>query len=171
MIRSAFVFILMTFLVAGAESFAPAEDSKDGTKFEMTKDEKTLLELTNKEREKAKLPPLRPNPILCGVARKHSANMAKQSKMEHKLDGKDPGDRVLGAGYDYGRVTENIATSDMPGVPLTVIMKDWMDSKDHRKNLLDDRVSEIGLGIASNAKGEFYYTQVFARPRKVIKKP
>jgi uncharacterized protein YkwD len=75
----------------------------------------------------------------------------------------------LGAGYDYGRVTENIATCDMPGAPLSAIMKDWMKSKHHRANLLDDRVSEIGLGIAHNDKGEFYYTQVFARPRKVIR--
>jgi uncharacterized protein YkwD len=176
MIRSASVFIPLTFLAAGAVPFAAAKDRKEEAKFgitteeKMTKEEKTLLELTNKERAKAKLPPLRPNLVLCEVARKHSANMAKQSKLEHVLDGKKPGQRVLGAGYDYGRVTENIATSDMPGVPLSTIMKEWMESKLHRDNLLDERVSEIGLGIAKNGKGEFYYTQVFARPRKVIKK-
>jgi uncharacterized protein YkwD len=170
MIRLASTPVLLTFLVAVVMPLAWAEDQKERAKFEMTKAEETLLELTNLERAKEKLPPLRVNPVLFQVARRHSANMAKQSKMEHILDGKNPGQRVLGAGYDYGRVTENIATCDMPGVPLSAIMQDWMKSKLHRVNLLDDRVSEIGLGIAKNEKGEFYYTQIFARPRKVIKK-
>jgi uncharacterized protein YkwD len=170
MLRPVSVFVLLTFLAAGTLPFVPAEDRQEGANFEMTKDEKTLLELTNKERAKEKLPPLRPHPVLFAVARRHSANMAKQSKMEHVLDGKNPGQRVLAAGYDYGKVTENIATSDMPGVPLSTIVKEWMESKEHRDNLLSDRVSETGLGIAKNGKDEFYFTQVFARPRKVIKK-
>jgi uncharacterized protein YkwD len=174
MIRLASVSVLLTFLVAGAIPLAlaedkPSEDKKEGTKFEMTKEEQKLLELTNKQRAKEKLPPLRANPVLFQVARRHSANMAKQSKLEHVLDGKNPAQRVLGAGYDYGKVAENIAMSDMPGAPLTAIMKGWMESKLHRDNLLNDRVSEIGLGIAKNDKGEQYYTQIFARPRKVIK--
>jgi uncharacterized protein YkwD len=169
MIRLLSVPILLTFLAAPALPLAPAEDKKEAPKFEMTKEEEKLLELTNKERAKEKLPALRPNPVLFQVARRHSTNMAKQSKMEHVLDRKNPAQRVLDAGYDYGKVAENIAMSDRPGAPLTAIMKGWMESQLHRDNLLSDRVTEIGLGIAKNDKGEFYYTQVLARPRKVIR--
>ncbi|HEY7158971.1 MAG TPA: CAP domain-containing protein [Gemmataceae bacterium] len=149
---------------------APAEDKKEKSEFTMTKDEQTLLELLNKERVKKELPPLRPNPLLFKVARAHSANMAKQEKMEHVLDGKNPGQRVLAAGYDYGKVSENIAVSEGPGAALTVIVKDWMESEIHRENLLSDKVTETGLGIAKNDKKEVYYTQIFARPRKVLKR-
>jgi uncharacterized protein YkwD len=165
--------MLLTLLLLAAP-LVLADDKKEAPKTETRterSDEQTLLELVNKERAKKKLPPLRPNAILSKVARGHSANMAKQGKMEHVLDGKDPGDRVLAAGYDWGKVSENIAVSEPPGAPLPQIVKEWMNSETHRKNLLSDRVTETGLGIAKNSKGEVYYTQLFARPRKVIKKP
>ncbi len=157
-------------LLVAAIPLSWAEDKKEARRPELSKDEQTLLELINKERAKKELPPLRPNAILFKVARAHSANMARQEKMEHVLDGKNPGQRILASGYDYGRATENIAMADGPGVPLPQIVSDWMNSEIHRNNLLDSKVTETGLGIARNDKGEVYYTQVFARPRKVIKK-
>ena len=45
-------------------------------------------------------------------------------------------------------------------------MKLWMDSPEHKANILRDKFTEIGIGIARNAKGEVYYTQVFAAPKK-----
>lgn len=167
MIRVRSWLCCLTFLTAAPLLWA--EDKKEARGFDPTKDEKILLELINKERAKKELPPLRANPLLFKVARAHSANMARQQKMEHELDNKKPGERILASGYDYGRATENLATADGP-VPLARIVADWMDSKIHRENILDTKVSEAGLGIAKNAKGEVYYTQVFARPRKVIKK-
>jgi uncharacterized protein YkwD len=139
-----------------------AQEGKE-KEFKITDDEKTLLDLTNKEREKEKLPPLKPNPVLFKVARAHSANMAKKGEMKHELEGKNPAQRVLDAGYDYATVGENIATSD--GAPLAEIMQSWMNSKIHRANILKDGYTEMGLGIARNGK-DVYYTQVFGRPRK-----
>ena len=55
--------------------------------------------MTNKARAKEKLPPLKLNSVLTKVARAHSANMAKQEKMEHELDGKNPSQRIKEAGY------------------------------------------------------------------------
>jgi uncharacterized protein YkwD len=158
------VAIPVFFLIA--VPFAAGEDDK----FDMSREERTLLDLLNKEREKEKLPPLRPHALLFKAARAHSANMAKQEKMEHVLDGKTPGQRVLAAGYDYGKVSENIAVSDSEKAPLAMVVKSWMESKTHRENLLSDKVTETGLGIAKSEKGEVYFTQVFARPRKVIKR-
>ncbi len=123
----------------------------------------------NEERAKADLPALRPHPLLFKAARAHSANMAKQRKMEHILDGKRPAQRVEAAGYDWGKVTENLITADQSDVPLERIVKEWMDSKIHRENILMKDVTETGLGIAKNARDDIYYTQIFARPRKVIK--
>ena len=163
--RHWFSFAIPVFFLV-AVPFAIGEDDK----FDMSREERTLLDLLNKEREKEKLPPLRPHPLLFKAARGHSANMAKQEKLEHVLDGKTPGQRVLAAGYDYGKVSENIAVSDSEKAPLPMIVKSWMESKTHRDNLLSDKVTETGLGIAKSEKGEVYFTQVFARPRKVIKR-
>jgi uncharacterized protein YkwD len=169
MMRSLCGWILgMLFVLAGP--FLAADEKKQPAKFEMTKDEKALLDLLNAERAKEKLPALRPNPLLFQAARTHAANMAKQRKMEHELDGKKPSDRVSATGYNWGRISENLAISENGVAPLTEIVKCWMESKTHRENLLDKGVSETGLGIARNDKDETYYAQVFARQRGVRKK-
>lgn len=159
------VLLLVTLFVP----FTSADDKKTTEKFEMTAEERKLMELLNQERAKEKLPALKPHPLLFVAARAHAANMAKQRKMEHELDHKKPPDRVSAAGYNWGKVSENIAMAENGEPPLSVIVKQWMESKTHRENLLDKNITETGLGIGRNDKGEIYYAQVFARPRKRVK--
>lgn len=166
MYLSLFRWSILLFLVLATTS-AAAGEKKEEAKFEITKEEQRIMDLINKERAKAKLPELRPHPLLFKAARGHSANMAKQQKMEHVLDGKKPSQRVAAAGYNWGKVRENILTADMTDVPAHKIVKAWMDSKIHRENILSNDVNETGLGIAKNAQGEAYYTQLFARQRKI----
>jgi uncharacterized protein YkwD len=160
--------LVLLGLSLGVLSAIGAEDKpkeKPEGKFEMTPDEKSVLELTNAEREKNKLPPLKPHPILFKVARAHSANMAKQDKLAHELDGKEPWQRVQAAGYKSSWVGENVAAGEE--FPPKVVVHDWMESKPHRENILNATYVEIGIGIATSAKGELYYTQVFTRlPKK-----
>jgi uncharacterized protein YkwD len=137
--------------------------------FRMTAQENKLLELTNAERAKKDLPPLTANPLLFKIARAHSANMAKQSKMEHILDGKNPFQRVLEAGYDYQYTGENIADLHK-SFSLEVLLKEWMNSEHHRENILNKNFTEIGLGIAAGKKDSVYYTQVFGKPLPPPKK-
>jgi uncharacterized protein YkwD len=126
--------------------------------------EMKILELTNAERKAKELPPLKPNPLLFKVAQAHSENMAKQGKMEHKLDGKTPLQRLKAAGYPYNMAFENIGAGDAD-VPLEDLMKAWMDSKGHRDNILNKVCSEIGIGIAKDKDGQVYYTQLFGKPK------
>jgi uncharacterized protein YkwD len=130
----------------------------------MTAAQQKILKLTNQERKQKELPPLKPNALLFKVAQAHSENMAKQGKMEHKLDGLTPMQRVRAAGYAYARVHENIGAGDAD-VPLEDLMKAWMDSKGHRENILSELCTEIGLGVAKDQNGQVYYTQLFGKPR------
>ncbi len=130
--------------------------------FEMTKEEKAVVELTNKEREKENLPALKPHPLLFKAAREHSKNMAKQDKLEHVLDGVKPHERVQKTGYKGGFVGENIAGGRAPFPPREA-MKLWMESEGHKANILKKEYECIGIGIARSASGEMYYTQVFAK--------
>lgn len=146
------------------------EKGKPQAKVKLSKDEQALFELLNKERAKAKLPALKLSAALCEAARKHTLNMAKQEQMKHKLDDKGVGDRVTEAGYDWASVRENLAKAsgeaDLPAPEPKEIHKGWMESKGHRANILNDKVAEVGLSMARSKKGTFYYTQVFAEPRK-----
>jgi uncharacterized protein YkwD len=137
-----------------------AEDKKPEPA-KLSKEEQAILDVTNAEREKEKLPPVKINAKLLQVARDHSANMAKQNKMDHVLDGKEPKDRVKEAGYDYQSMSENVAYGQR--VPADV-MKVWMGSAGHRANILRKEHTEVGIGVARSAKGVPYYTQVFGTP-------
>lgn len=134
-------------------------------KFELTPNEAKLLELTNQERKKENLPPLVVNLLLSKVARAHSENMARQQKMEHKLDDKTPFDRMRAAGYKFMTGAENIAAGE-DGASLEGIMKAWMESKDHKANILYSEFTEIGVGISRDKDGQLWITQLFGRPLK-----
>jgi uncharacterized protein YkwD len=154
---------LLVVVLCSALGLHAAEPVKEPA-FEMTALEKEILEMTNAERAKEKLPPLKPNPILFKVARAHSANMAKKKEMKHILDGKSPAHRVDAAGYDFGLIGENIAFSDEASAKL--VMQGWMESKVHRDNILKPAFQEIGLGVEKDDDGAYYYTQVFTRLRR-----
>ncbi len=164
--------LLAGLVLAGTLLAADGGKGKNKDKVKLSADEKALVEMLNKVRAKEKLPPLKVNAVLCKVARKHSENMAKQEKMAHILDGKKPGDRVTAAGYDWRLVLENLAIADAggdpdkPPAPPGDVHKGWMESKAHRANILNPRPTEVGLGVVRSKKGNYYYTQVFALPRK-----
>jgi uncharacterized protein YkwD len=132
-------------------------------KLKLTDDERALLELVNAERTKESLPALKPHAQLFEAARAHAANMAKQTKLEHKLDGKTTYDRIKATGYIYTLASENLARGD---VTLAEIVQAWMKSKSHRENILDTEFTETGVGLARDGMGETYYTQIFAVPAK-----
>jgi uncharacterized protein (TIGR03000 family) len=122
--------------------------------------EQELLDLTNHERKKAGLAPLDLNAKLVQAARGHSANMARQKKLDHTLEEKGPGERIRAAGYQGFTWGENIAY----GMPTPAsAMEAWMTSKGHRANILNGDFTEIGLGIVTDERGVPYYTQVFGR--------
>jgi uncharacterized protein YkwD len=123
-----------------------------------------ILDLTNAARAKEKQPPLKLNKLLCDVARAHSDNMARKGQLEHTLDGKKSNDRVLASGYPAQSVAENIGMSENGDTEQ--IFKDWIESPPHHASLVSDKYTEIGIGLGRNDKGEVYYTQLFARPKR-----
>ncbi len=142
----------------------PARGAKGKLKLEP--EEERALELVNQARVKAKLPALKVNALLTEVARKHSANMARQGKLEHKLDGKDLEARLEAAGYRWLGFGENIAFSKRKTRAAgDEAFETWMNSKSHRENVLEAEFTETGVGVARDARGEAYFTQVFAAPR------
>jgi uncharacterized protein YkwD len=147
--------VLVLALWAGARP-DPVPDVK------LTDEEKKILELTNAEREKQKLKPLKVNALLTEAARGHTANMAKTGTLDHVLDGQSPGDRLKKVGYTFSGYAENIAygveakPEDLFGF--------WMESAPHKANLLNRDLEEIGIGWTRTSKMECYSTQVFGRP-------
>jgi uncharacterized protein YkwD len=152
------IFLLLPFITG----LGGSKNGKE-TKFEPNEMENKVLEMTNLERKKKDLPPLKFHSVLAKVARDHSANMAKQEKLEHVLDDKTPKDRIQASHYPYRFIGENIAMGD---IEFNQIMKAWMESEKHRDNILSPNYDEIGIGAVKTEKGIWYYTQVFGKQLK-----
>jgi uncharacterized protein YkwD len=164
-------FPAFALLVALGLLTAAAAEQAD-PKFKISKEEQEIIDLTNLERAKEKLPPLKPNPLLFDNAKVHSGNMAKHRKVAHVFDKKGPDDRADDAGYDYMVINENIGW--FPVLTGKAVVPDgFMTSKVHRDNILGRDYDDIGIGIVpgngpdpqGNLKG-FWVTQVFGRERK-----
>ncbi len=103
------------------------------------------------------------------AAHVHSLDMANRSYFEHQgPNGDTPAQRVGETGYRYVRVAENIARgrSGASGGVLdtAAAMQLWRDSPAHCANLMDGRITEIGLACVVNRNKVRYWTLVLARP-------
>lgn len=114
--------------------------------------EAELACLVNDARTAAGRQALRIAPDLAELAQQHSVRMAKSSRLHHNPD---LGDDVQG----WRVVAENVAY----GSSIAGIHAALMRSTGHRANLLDTRVTEVGIGV-ERRDGRYWVTQVFRAP-------
>jgi uncharacterized protein YkwD len=126
--------------------------------------ESELVALINAQRAAHELPPLGSQAQLARAARAHSIDMACGGFFSHTgSSGTSPGDRIGGEGYRWSIFAENVAGGY--GSPQDVITG-WMDSLDHRANILSPGFVDVGVGYAFGSLSEYgnYWTAVFAAP-------
>jgi uncharacterized protein YkwD len=122
-----------------------------------------VLALVNRNRRNHGCEPLTVDRRLISAANRHAAEMARRGYFDHEDSrGERAGARVSDAGYEWRRYGENIARGqDSPYEVVT----DWMNSPEHRENILDCRLDEMGVGLAFDADDTTYWVQDFATPR------
>jgi len=104
-----------------------------------------VIALVNRERANAGVAALRYDPALARAAHAHAADMVQQNYFDHtSLDGRDFSDRAAAASYRGFATGENIARGQ---ADAAAVMKSWMDSPGHRKNILAPNSNEIGVGV------------------------
>lgn len=110
--------------------------------------------LLNRERTTRGLKPLRLDRELTKAAVGHSRDMVRRGYFDHDTpNGRSPFDRMLatryvprGASWTLG---ENIGWGTLELAQPIALVKAWMDSPGHRRNILDGRFREIGIGIVT----------------------
>ncbi|WP_175411704.1 CAP domain-containing protein [Streptomyces sp. TRM64462] len=113
-----------------------------------------VVDLANTERSKAGCPALRVNSRLQSAAQSHADDMAARNYYEHDTpEGRDAGDRMRSAGYRWMTWGENIHRG--PKDPVTA-MRDWMNSPGHRKNILNCKFKDIGVGVNLKSNGPWW---------------
>lgn len=123
--------------------------------------ERELIDLTNKEREKLKLPPLKADPVLMKLAREQNAHMVRLNQLGHELEGETFSKRLKESGYMAMAAGENCAEG--AASPKEAVA-DWMTSEFHKSNILSDKYTHLGVAQGKSKEGKTYSTQVFAKP-------
>ena len=132
---------------------------------------RSAADLGNQERLKAGLNPLAWNDQLAAAATKYAGQMAAASFFAHNgPDGSTPVSRAQAAGYPaYGwgglYVGENLARGFNTAESVD---QAWMNSAEHRANLLLPKYREIGIGVAVAPDGTKYWAQEFGSRPKVL---
>lgn len=132
---------------------------------------KLILARSNVLRVNEEVAELRSSDELMKAAREFAAFMARTGKYGHTADDRQPRERVVAQDYEPCIVAENIgqqfSTQPLGAERLArEFVEGWANSKEHRANLLDPDVTEIGVAVARGEKtGHFYAVQLFGRPK------
>ncbi|MDR7076881.1 putative YkwD family protein [Neobacillus niacini] len=118
--------------------------------------EQKVVDLTNQERAKNGLPALKVDLTLSKMAHEKSRDMSANGYFSHTSPTYgSPFDMMKKYGISYRSAGENIAMGQR--TPEEVV-KAWMNSEGHRKNILSSNFNYIGVGYVSQGN---YWTQEF----------
>jgi uncharacterized protein YkwD len=124
-----------------------------------------ILRRHNDIRARYGLKPLRLDPTLCRAARLQALDMAWADAISHKGLGQTSlGWRVTQSGFKWWIVAENVAA----GQPTPAeVMRAWMASPGHRRNILDPRLTHLGVGCVDRFDSFYFrfWACILARAR------
>jgi uncharacterized protein YkwD len=115
--------------------------------------EQATLCLVNRQRVAHGRRKLRSSDVLHGVARSYAQTMVTRTFFSHvSPTGSTFDQRIRDAGYLKGAagwsIGENLAWGGGPSSTPREIVRAWMHSPEHRRNILDGHFRDAGLGIA-----------------------
>ncbi|AIM16980.1 CAP domain-containing protein [Neobacillus sedimentimangrovi] len=134
----------------------PQQPASKQTTNSLSAYEQKVVDLTNQERAKQGLPALKVDEQLSKMAREKSRDMSVKNYFSHTSPTYgSPFDMMKQYGISYRSAGENIAMGQR--TPEEVV-KAWMNSEGHRKNILNPNFTHIGVGHVSQGN---YWTQEF----------
>ena len=125
--------------------------------------EQSVYQQINQYRKSRKLPPLTVDAQIAQQARNHSQAMAN-GRVPFSHDGFDKRVKVIAQAIPYSSAAENVAYNKGVADPGKQAVQGWLKSTGHRQNI-EGNFDLTGIGIAKNAKGEYYFTQIFIKRR------
>jgi uncharacterized protein YkwD len=147
-----------SFLLACLATWPPARRAEaraaDANRERAATIEQAVLSLTNDVRTGRRLAPLDSSDALAAIARRHSQDMLTRGYFDHCTpEGLHSSDRIARGGLDFEATGENIymirnATAS-PANLASAMVKGWMNSRDHRANILTPDYRVVGVGIVA----------------------
>jgi uncharacterized protein YkwD len=130
---------------------------------ELSAIERSVFQEINDYRQSQNLPPLTWNGEISQQARKHSEAMANgQLPLSH--EGFEERIEAIAKTVSYRSAAENVASNQGHANPGQQAVQGWLNSSGHRRNIVGN-YDLTGVGVAKNAQGEYYFTQIFIKRR------
>ena len=148
--RPFFLAVITVMVGALVLAMAPAAHAADGDSDPSSAN--TLTTLTNQDRAGAGLRSLAVASDLVAVAVQHSKDMAAKGTLYHNPD-------LATQGGSWQVIAENVGTGASPDA----INSGFMQSPTHRANILNNQVTQIGIGIVTSG-GKLWVTEIFRLP-------
>lgn len=123
--------------------------------------EKSIHQQINQYRQSRNLPPLTLDPRISAQAKAHSQAMAS-AKVPFSHQGFEQRINTISRVIPYLQASENVAFNKGYSNPGQQAVEGWIKSPGHRINI-EGRYNLTGIGVVKNAKGEYYFTQIFIR--------
>lgn len=141
------------------------QQQQQQTRGNLSNDELQIHNLVNYERRKKSLGDLIWDSSLAGMARAFSRQMARESFFSHyDRNGKSVIDRARQSNITgWSKIGENLYFCSGYDRFDSLAVRSWMNSSQHRRNILDRQFTGTGIGVAQTRDGRTYITQVFIR--------
>jgi uncharacterized protein YkwD len=121
--------------------------------------QRTLFAALNRERKEQGLPVLKWNEALAGAAQGHAEEMARHNLVSHTLAGEPSlASRATKAGARFTWISENVVQSSS----AEGAHEQFIQSPNHRANILDSDMDSVGIGIAER-HGQLFVVEDFAK--------
>ncbi|HEY9847062.1 MAG TPA: CAP domain-containing protein [Candidatus Caenarcaniphilales bacterium] len=117
----------------------------------------------NQYRASRSLPPLTLDSRISQQARTHSQNMAS-GLVAFGHDGFSQRVQVITQVIPLSSAAENVAYNQGSTDPARQAVQGWIASSGHQANIVGS-YNLTGIGVAMNASGRYYFTQIFIRTR------
>jgi len=163
--------------VISEEAGTESDPAADSTALSEAAIEEALIDRLNEERTDRGLDPLSTDEGLAAVAHGHSQDMLDREYYAHESpDGADHMDRIERGDADCEYAGENIAqtwydtpfqddsdTSEHTSAEDVAagLIEQWLNSPEHRENMLLPDWGRTGVGIAVSDEGKVFATQLF----------
>lgn len=158
---------MLIFMLSGFLLFASSLQGSQVLNYATSIDDLSLLDTTNAERIGSGSAELKLSEALDRAAQAKADDMASKNYWSHITpEGEQPWGFIEAADYSYSFASENLAYGFATSSDT---IKGWLNSPHHAQAMLDNKISEVGFGIANapdfQGKGpETIVVAMYARP-------
>ncbi|PCJ62382.1 MAG: hypothetical protein COA79_04765, partial [Planctomycetota bacterium] len=145
---------------SSSDSSSNDSSSTSSSSSEYAAMEKKAHDLVNDYRATKGLSALTLVESISSVCRAHSEDMATIKVLSH--DGFDGRADTLQTTVGWTGIAENVAFNNGFSDPEQTAVTGWIGSPGHEVNM-SGNFTKTGMGVAKNADGSYYFTQIFIR--------